>query len=207
MLVALLARIPKLPPLDRWTLCAAASFAAAWMLTPADVQAATPRALWLFALVIFVEWLVLDALAKAAPGGAVALGMAVLCLAGAIVVLHAHSLRFTDAATVLAASLGGVAVVAWCFRVDVGAAAAGGVVFLAGLMFAGQNETFSDVPVTSFLLPALAPLGGLLLLPLLLLSDSRRRSFLLQALFLVLILIPAVVAVVLAMRAESLSFE
>jgi len=207
MLVGFVGRLPQVPRLDRWTLYALASGVAAWMLTPTDVQAATPWAVWLFGGTFFVEWVVLDALAEAAPGGAVALGVALVLFAGGFVVLCAGWGSVSEAAIRMGFGFVGLVLVAWWFRVDVGTAAPAGLEFVMGLLFAGYNNLESKVPLTSFLLPALAPLAGVMLLPLLLLSDSRRRSFLLQTLFLLFILIPVIVAVVLAVRAEPLSFE
>ena len=207
MLVGFVGRLPQVPRLDRWTLYAVASVVAAWMLTPTDVQATTPWAVWLFGGTFFVEWVVLDALAEAAPGGAVAMGVALLLFASGSVVFCAGWGSVSEAAIRMGCGFAGLVLVAWWFRVDIGAAVPAGIVFVMGLLFAGYNNLESNVPLTSFLLPALAPLAGVLLLPLLFLSESRRRSFLLQALFLVLILVPVIVAVVLAVRAEPPSFD
>jgi hypothetical protein len=106
-------------------------------------------------------------------------------------------------ATILGASLFGIAVAARQ-QADAGTAAPAVAVLLPGLLLTGQNTTFSEVPLTSFLLVALAPLA---LLPTLLPPFRRWEGIGLRILQLTLILAPLVVAVVLAMQAESLEFE
>jgi hypothetical protein len=207
MLIGLLMRLHHLRLVDRWALCAAGSLAAAWLLMPREIETFPTWVVWIYALTLCVQWLALDALAKAAPGGAVPLGLAVLLFASGTILLYASSGLFCDIAIITAASLAGIARIAWLFRADVSAAAPGGLAVLTGLLFAGNFYLESKVPRTSFLLPALAPLGALLVLPLLLLRESRWRSLAIQLLFLALMLVPATVAVVLAMRAETLSYE
>ena len=204
LVVGLTARVPKLPEQFRLLLCAAACALAAWLLVPADLLA---KKIWLqpaFLLVLLIEWAVLEEAARRAPGGGVPLGLGLVFLGGAAVILHAGSARLADVATFAAASLAGLAVVAWWFQADTGGAMPGAVVLLSGLLLTGYNETFSDVPWKSFALAALAPLA---LIPSLLPPLSRLQGYRLRLLQILLLLVPVAFAVTYAMQAETLEFE
>ena len=106
-------------------------------------------------------------------------------------------------AVLLTATLTGLSLIATLRRLDVAALFAGPAVFFPALLLGGAVNTFSEVPAASFILVALAPC----LLWSLSLPPMRRWSGRnLAAVAIVLVLIPCVVAVVLAMRAESLDF-
>jgi hypothetical protein len=197
--VGWLALLPALPAWFGWTLRGATAAAAAGLLVPAalhDEYAWLPA--W-FAAVVLADWIVQDRLAQPS-GGVSALGLALALLGAALVLIHAHTARFMDIALIVAASLAGIAVVAW--RRPARGAVPGAVVALAGLLLSGHYETFSEVPWPAFLLPALAPLApAVALLP----SLRERRGV--GVLHLLLVLVPVTVAVVLAARAEPLTFE
>jgi hypothetical protein len=201
--VGLLTRLPYVPGVVRWLVRAAAAGLAAWLLVPADLREETAWYVAAFAAAVFVEWALLEHLCKRSPGGGIPLGLALTFFAAAAVLIHAHTALFTNVATFLGASLGGIAVAARR-RADAGGAAPGVAVLLPGLLLTGQTTTFSEVPLTSFLLVALAPLA---LLPTLVPPLGRWQGIRLKLLQFILILATLVVAVVLAMRAESLEFE
>ncbi|HEY8504471.1 MAG TPA: hypothetical protein VIL46_07805, partial [Gemmataceae bacterium] len=113
----------------------------------------------------------------------------------------AHTARLSDVAVLGAAALAGIALVAVFPKSDTGGAVGPAVVLLAGLMLSGRYETFSGVPRSSFLLVALAPLA---LLPLLVIRRLKPAASLLAQFGLVLV--PVVIAVVLAMQSESLEW-
>ena len=141
----------------------------------------------------------LDTFAEDSPGW-MAFGLGIVCAAGGVVLIHAHSAMLMDLALFMAGSWFGVALAAWWTGADVRSAAPIAAVSLPALMLVGQQSTFSDVPLLSFALVALAPLG---LAPLLLPALRRRRG----VVGLVLLLLASGVAVVLADCAESLSFD
>lgn len=201
--VGLLTRMPYVPAAVRWLARAAAAALAAWLLVPADLREELAWTVAAFAAAVFAEWSLLEPLCERSPGGSVPLGLALTFFAAAAVLLHAHTMRFTDVAAFLGASLGGIAVAARR-KADAGAAVPGAAVLLPGLLLIGNNTTESEVPLASFLLVALAPLA---LLPTLLPPFGRWQGVRLKLLQLALILAPLIVAVVLAMRAESLEFE
>lgn len=200
---------------------------AAWILVPTGMQtdppwASSARALAthlnsevferltnivavpVFALVVFIEWEVLQRLAKIRPGGAVPLATALAFLGAATVLIHAHSARMTDIATVCAMALVGLAIVAWPMRTDVGAVMPAAAVMLPGLLLGGYYETYSQVPWLSFALVGIAPLFLLLYLA----SPLVRLAAPLGTIVLMIILLaPMAVAVGLAMHAEPLQFE
>jgi hypothetical protein len=144
----------------------------------------------------------------------------------ATVLIYAHSARFCDLAVLLTSTVMGLGAAAMSLRslrpgadtvrpaggmeipsqssVAVGEAIAlGPSVFLPALMLGGAANTYSEVPLASFILAALAPVGlGLgRLMP----ASMRvgRRGMLVAAM---LFLAPCVVALALALRAESLDF-
>ena len=124
-------------------------------------------------------------------------------LAAATVLIHAHSARFCDMAVLLTATFAGVALVAAVRKLDVAAMLAGPAVFIPALMLNGATNTFSDVPWASFILIALVPclLSGLCFPPI-----RHRFGRALIAAAAVAVLVPCAVAVVLALRAETLDF-
>lgn len=202
--VELLARLPGIPVAVGWLVRGSAAGLAAWLLVPADLAAGAWWALPAFAGTVLGEWWILDRLDRRAPTGWVPLLLVLALGAGATVLIHAHSARLTDAATLAAAAVFGIATVAWWWRAESGGTVPGVAVLLPGLLLAGQSETFSEVPVWSFVLVALAPLAaGPALLPV----WNRLPTRCLRALEAALMLLPLVTAVILAVRAESLAFE
>ena len=114
--------------------------------------------------------------------------------------IYAHSARFADAATLLACAVFGVAVIAWWMRVDTRTIALPVAAYVPALMLAGYHETFSEVPMASFVLVGLAPWT----LSVCLLRSSQRLPKPMQfAMEMLLPLLPVVVAVGLAIRAEG----
>lgn len=202
LVIDLLARVPGVPVTLGWVARTLLAMLAGRLLTPPDLRVDLPWASWALGGTILLEWAVLTALTKKWKDGTVATVVAVCFAAAGVVLLHAHSARLTDMALLLFTALAGPALVAWIWRGDTGGAMPAIAVFLPALMLAGQQETFSDVPDVSFLLLGLAPLAlAPALLPVLV-RQERGRRWLLAA----LPLIPATVAVVLAVRAESLQF-
>ena len=124
-------------------------------------------------------------------------------LAAATVLIHAHSARFCDMAVLLTATFAGVALVASVRKLDVATIFAGPAIFLPALMLGGAANTFSEVPLASFILLALIPclLWSLCLPPM---RHWSGRTLVTAAAMAVLA--PCTVAVILAMRAETLEF-
>ena len=182
-------------PIVGWLLRGSGELLAAWCLVPADLGVEKPWAYVAFAGLVLGNWVVLEFAAGRPPGGTVPGSLALVALGAAVVLIHAHSARFTDAATLLAAGLGGCALIAWWFRIDTGGVMAAVAVFLPGILLAGYTETYSEVPWTSFALVAAAPL---LLTPTLVGPLSRMPVRYLQLLRFGLLLMITAVAVLLA---------
>ena len=123
--------------------------------------------------------------------------------AAATVLILAASARFFDMAVLLTATLAGIGLIAALRKLDVTALFLASAVFLPALMLAGAANTFSEVPAASFVLIGLAPcaLWSLNLPPL-----RRWSGRAPVAAAVVAVIIPCLVAVALAMRAESLDF-
>jgi hypothetical protein len=150
-------------------------------------------------------WITLDSLAHARVGGEIAAHLAVIFMAAGIVLLYAHSARFMEIAVVLGSAMFGIAVAATAAKTDVSGAVPAGVAFLPGLVLAARPSLAENqVPAASFWLIVLAPL---VLAPFLLPALARRDGWLTRSIRVVLVLIPLIIAVVLAAQHEKLVFE
>lgn len=122
----------------------------------------------------------------------------------ATVLIYAASARFFDMTVLMTATLAGLGFVTALRKIDTAALFAGPAIFLPALMLAGAENTFSEVPVASFILVAVAPYAlWLLRLPPLLGWSKRARTIAV----IVAVLAPCAIAVALALRAESLDFS
>jgi hypothetical protein len=135
---------------------------------------------------------------------AVALALAIACMGASLVVLHAHSARFSEALSFPGAALIGIAVVSLILKVDSSGAIPGTVFLLAAVLMISQDSTFSEIPWYAFLLAGCTPLTiGLMALPPL----SRMTGLKMHLVFWILALGPIIAAITLAVRAESLVSE
>ncbi|WP_010584640.1 hypothetical protein [Schlesneria paludicola] len=203
VVVELLAKSLKCPA--RWLQLSrlAASFVAARLFVPADLAVEYPWVSWLAGGIVFLGWWVADRLSVQMRSGVASVCTVVASFAAATILIHAHSARLTDAATMLMAATGGLATAALWRGGQTASAAPIGAVFLPAILLAGYHETFSEVPTTAFLLPAVAPLSAGLALAL---PGPWRQSWRGLITIAICVGLPAMVSVALAMRAESLSF-
>jgi hypothetical protein len=211
MLVEVAARRPQVPATASWLLRALTAGHAAWLLVPSGLPSeldwVVPVYVWAvpaFALVVLAEWGILQSLATELPGGTLPLAAACALLGAAGVIIHAHSARMTDIATFAAASFAGVALIAAWSRTDVGAVMPAAAVMLPGLVLSAYYETFSEVPPQAFAFVALAPLT--LAVPLAILKAGIRPPNI-KMVAIVLIGLPAALALAMAMRVESIMME
>jgi hypothetical protein len=149
-------------------------------------------------------WVALDGVARNEAGSEVAAYLAVAFVAAGAVLLYHHTARFMDLAVMCGCAAAGVAVASFPTRADASGAVPLGVVGLPGLMLNGRYLVESQVPVTSFWLVVLAPLG---LLTFLIPAVARLPRWVVIPLRAVLVLAPLVAAVVLAAQHEKLAFE
>jgi hypothetical protein len=183
--VGRVARLPDLPPIDGWLLRAAASVTAAWLVIPATLQEEFAWMMPIFALVVFAEWVILDALTAAPPGGTVLFTIALAFSVASMVFIQIGWATKADAAIVLSSALTGIAVVAAWRGVDGGGGVPLAALLLPGLMLMGQQGIESDVPWQAFALAGCAPLVLVLTLPL-----RKWQSNWLRVLQVVLMLLP-----------------
>jgi hypothetical protein len=185
-----------------WAARTVVAMLAGRLLTLPGARGELPWAPWCLGVVILLHWGVAVSLARRWKDGLVPAVQAACLTAAAVVILHAHSARLADAALLFAMALLGPSAAAFLWRGDASSAAAAGAIALPGLLFMGQQETFSEVPLSSFALAALAPLAlAVALVPALARQEGWKRWALAA-----LPLVPAAAAVVLAARAESLPF-
>ncbi len=179
-------------------------FSMLWLIVPPEVRTESWWSVPLLALVVAGIWAVADEQAQRNPGAIVPVWLALVFLAAAVVLIHAHSKRYMDTAGILAASLLGVGLASFWRLGETGPVTGGAVVFLAGLMLSGQTQTFSQVPWISFVLVGLAPLAlGVGFLPFL----ARWNSFPRLLTQTLVLLAPLIAAVVLAIQNEQLDFS
>jgi hypothetical protein len=172
-----------------------------------DVLATQRQLRWMipaFALAVAVQWAVVDAVGRRAPGGSTAAAVAAAANGAAAILLHAESLGFMNATTFLFAGLAAVAVLAWLTGTDAGAAAAVATVPVGVLLLLGRYLRDSAVPTSSFLLVGLAPmLLGLFLLPGLNRLTAWRLGTVLK---IAVVLIPVALAVYRTMEVAPYTF-
>lgn len=195
-------RLPGVPKFVAWPTQAACAGVIAWLVIPPETRA---EAWWFvpgFAIVVFAEGALLEHLAARPPDGSIAATLALSALTAAGVLVHAGSGRLMEANIVLAAALGGLTVVAWWRRLDMGAAVPGAVVLLVGILLFGQQSTYSDVSWIAFLLAAMAPLTLAITLPLRALAGMP-----LVLLRVAVVLPPLLIALIFANEAGPLVFE
>jgi hypothetical protein len=202
LVVEFVARLPRVPVAVGHKLRdTTTGVIAGFVVLPALPQAAP---WWVLALTLPVaaQWAVVDAAGRRTPGGAVSAAVAVACWGAAVVLLHAESLGFLNTATFLFAGLAAIAVIAWATGTDGSSAAAVATVPLAVLLWFGKVLRDSQVPDSSFLLVAFAPLLlGVALLPQL---GASRFSGVLK---IGLVALPVALGVYRAMTAAPYRFE
>ncbi len=185
----------------RWALLARGVIAivsAIW-LTPWGLLSTRPWVGSLLAAVILLNTTTLRVVGQSKQGHFVPMILAVAWGGSAATVLVlAHSARFADLAIVLSCALAGVGLLILLYRLRSTSLYSGPATYLPGLMLGGYLNTYSQIPAVSFGLMAIAP--GLLVL---LHGDTLRRWFEARPIaLLATFLIPCVLAVGLAIRAE-----
>ena len=163
--VGRVARLPDLPLIDAWLLRAAASVTAAWLVIPAKLQDDIAWLMPAFALVVLIEWAVLETLAAQPPGGTVIFCLALAFSIASLVFLQASWASKAETAIVLAAALTGIAIVAAWGGVDGSGAVPVAALLLPGLMLMGKHQTASELPWQVFALTGCAPLALIATLP------------------------------------------
>ncbi len=176
----------------------------AWWLTPVSPVSSRIGVFVLLFAASALNWEAFRYTSSRSLGPAALLALAIPWGgAAATVLIHAASARFFDMTVLLTATLAGIGLIAAVRKLDVTAVFVGPAVFLPALMLGGAVNTFSEVPIASFILIGLAPcaLWSLSLPPM-----RRWSGRALAVAAVVAVLVPCAVAVALAMRAESLDF-
>lgn len=188
---------------ERWLLYAVVSAAAAWFLIP-DWHDLEPS--WsVHAIVLSVYLVLLSALlqplAARLPGSLIGTTLSICLVVVAVVMGISGSVRFAQIAGAAAGGFVGCTIAAMFRnrRGDFSGTALPFAVLAAGLMLSGRANSYSDVPLISYVLPPLAPLG-------LWLSagawESRRPGRVGSVMAAILVILPLATAVGLAIRAD-----
>jgi hypothetical protein len=203
--VELLVGIPCMPAGLAWALRTAAAVIAGRLLTPDYLRIEKPEMPWLLGLTILLEWLVLTGLSRRWKDGTAAAALAGCFVAAGLLIVDIHYAKGMDVAFFFAAGLAAIALVSWLFPGDTGPALAAAAVALPGLLLTSYQDIVSPkVPFSYFVLAGLAPLA---LLPMRLPFLVRLGGLARWLPGVLLPLIPAFVAVALAVEIEPLSFE
>ena len=186
--------------LPRWI---AVLVVGSWLIPTPWVEAHTWLRPALGAAMLF-SWIALDGLARSGASGEVSSYLAAIFLAASVLFIYAHSKLFMELAVVLGYVFFGIAAVARSARVDASGAIPAAVGFLPALALNVRFQTESLVPVSAFVLIALAPLA---LLPFSIPRLARQRRWLVMPLRALLVLLPLVFAVMLTLEYERLPPE
>ncbi len=206
MVVELLVGIPRVPPGLAWPVRALVAVLAGRLLTPqvSDYRSNHPEMPWLLGLTILLEWLVLTELGRRWKDGTAAAALAGCFALTGLLIVDIHYAKGMDIALFFAAGLAAVALVSWLLPGDTGPALAAAAVVLPGILQTSYQDMTPKVPFTYFIVAGMAPLA---LTPMLLPFLSRLRGFARWVPGILLPLIPAVVALAMAMEIEPLTLE
>ena len=181
------------------------SMMAARMVVPAGLTVTTPAVGLIVGIGIVLIWTIAEWRSARVPIGVTSAAAGLASLGAAAVLLHAHSARLTDIATLVAFATFGIAALAILGqgRLDPAGAGPATAVFLPGVLISGYHETFSSVPIFAFVLPALGvvSVGLLSFLP-----DRLIHGWRVWAIGVFLAGFPVALAVILASRYEALDF-
>lgn len=118
----------------------------------------------------------------------------------ALVSIYSHFARVTDGAAIVASSLLGILVISFWKSISFKVAGQLLAILLPALMLSAQQNTYSEVPLASFFLIALSPLA---LLPVLVPRFKKLAPRTQLAIQIILPIIPVLIAVGLAIKAEG----
>lgn len=205
-LVGLLLRVPRLPIAAAWMIRVVTVIFLSRLLVGPGMREETVWLWPVFALVLLVDWYLLEVVANESTSTWLTQALIWVSLAAATVLIHAHTGRFTDAATILAGCWAGLAIAERLQPSSQLRSSAMPVmaVMLPGIMLQAQQTTFSDVPALAFMLIGLTPMA---LIRLLFVPNWKKSTTPYVVTAWALLLIPTLLAMILAVSNETLAFE
>jgi hypothetical protein len=183
-----------------WFLRGGAAIGIAWWALPEDSR---EKFVWLapaFAATIWLQWVILDRLAAQPGSSSLALCLTLALLTASGVLIHAGTKRLMDPAVVLAFALAGVWFIAIWRGVEIGGAIPAIAVALPSLLLMGLLNT-EKVQWSAYALTAIAPFMLILTMPL-----TRGPRWALHLMRLAVVLLPLVIAIIIAREAGPLDF-
>ena len=149
--------------IERWLLYALLALGVGWMLVPTWEDLEPARWIHQACFVLYVVgWMaVMEPLGRRSAGPLLPAVLTATLTAAAVILALAGSLRFAQIALAGAASLFGIFLVS-CWDRQPGRLSGIGLVFsilVIGSLLVGRVNSFSDVPLVSYALVPLAPLG------------------------------------------------
>jgi hypothetical protein len=191
---------------ERMLVYVLAAFIVAWQLAPtwANVDPAKSTQILAWSIFVTVAASAFDPLARKSVGPFLPSMLAAISVCAAVVVVISGSLRLGQLTGIGAGAMTGIAIASALSRKTCSLAAVSlpFFVYLAGTMWIGHANSFSELPTASYLLVAVAPLANWICesAPLNRLTGWRRI-----AVHGPLSLAPAILAVALAVNTVSLS--
>ena len=174
-----------------------------WMVSE-RIASSSPWLRSALILAMMLNWLILDGLARSQEGGEVAAYFALIFFAASAVLIHAHSTQFMELAVILGSAMFGIAAAANLVKADVSGAIPASVAFLPGLVLGGMPTFDTQVPALSFWLVTFSPV---MLAPFLLPVLAHKHARWIRFVKATLLLLPLIMALVLARQYERLPFE
>jgi hypothetical protein len=148
--------------LERFGLYIAVTFIAAWHLVPTwehlDPSRRTYLAVWTLCVAVIAS--LIYRMPRSVPSALQCSVLAVTCACGAVVLILSGNLRFGQIAGIGAGACMGIAIASAFVRQEAvrNYAALPVAVFLSGAMLIGRVNSFSEVPLVSYVLVPLSPL-------------------------------------------------
>lgn len=187
------------PRFVKWAAIALSAAFGAWLATPSEIMSKAVWALGLLVLITLLNKRLLRAACRF-PFRFPAPLLAALIWSGSstMVALLSHSAKFADLAMLNFFALAGAGLVLAIHKIPPTSLLTGPCFFIPALMLSDQQNTFSEIPIASFILIAAAPLS----LVFIRIPKVRAWFETRPVALLTLVSIPCFVAVGLAMRAE-----
>lgn len=202
--VGVISQVSGAPGLIRLALRLVTTTIAVDILVPRNLPQEASHVWFYMGIAIFGTWTILERLATEEAKTTATFATALVCLATAVLMLHAHSARLSDGATLLGSALLGTAIATRFSQAEVAGIAPAVAILIPGFLLTGWNDTFSEIPPKAFILPAVGPLMPLALL---VVPSTSFGGWKRQLTMFVLIVAPAIIAIAMAAQAEPLNFE
>lgn len=187
---------------DGWLLRGAASIGIAWWVIPDHIYDEHAWLVAAFAALAWANWMLLDLLAELPNNVSVGVCIVLSLLTAGGVLVFAGIARYMETAVLLASAFAGITVISAWRKFEINSAVPVVAIALPGLLLMGNRESsVESIHVAAYVLPALAPLFLAASLPCGDWPKARLHAFRIG-----IVLVPLIVAMVLARQGGSFDF-